>query len=917
MSTHIDNRSFTFSPPEKKDLEQPLCVRFEEQVRKYPNCYAVRTHDVSLTYRALNQKANRIARAIVKRCGTAQQQVAHLVTDDAQSIATTLGILKAGKIYVAIDPCHPHARNLQLLNHAEAALVVTDSENLEAARALSGAGEPLNIDAIHSCVSAENLGLAIPPEGLAGILYTSGSTGQPKGVLHSQRNLLRWGLSYGYGLRISPADRVCMISARTSGQSMVGILGALLNGASACPFRIREEGPGLLSSWLIEQEITIFHSSPSIFRSFVQTLSGQERFPRLRVLRLGGEMVSVQDLELYKRHFSRNCVFVNSSGATEVGPFREFFADHDTAISGNVMPSGYPAWGWDVLLLNDEGRAVEAGCVGEIAVRSDYLALSYWRQPGLTDAAFLPDPTGSGSRIYRTGDLGRMSTDGCLYFLGRKDHQVKIRGNRVELQEVEMSLRTIQGVQDTVVTVRRNDQGEPFLVAYVVATTKPGPSAASLRTALRRLLPEYMVPPLFVMLDSLPMTSHGKVDREALPEPTLKRTYVSPRNAVETLICELWEQILGVRPIGIRDDFLELGGNSLLAARLMTHIELHFGRPIPRSTWLAATTVEELARIIPEQPDGPLASPLVQMQVGDPSRKPFFFLHGQFNGWGLYCKALVPLLGQEQPFYVLHPLQPGDDLPATVELMAKRYLRVLRDAQPHGPYLLGGYCNSGLIAFEMAQELRAQGEKVELLVLIESLARNYEFKAHRKLVSKAARLLKLSPTDELECFIRLCRVSTRLRGLSSSQKAKFLLRKARALPGVARSVKRLLWQRSRPNAAPLHLESATAPPDGRSQAKLDAHYRRLICAYLPRPYPGRLTVFRARDEKHLTDDPTLGWHSLAQDVDPHMIPGDHHGCITLAENLSVLAEHLKTCLDACHAASHQPYKTQGEQLLLD
>jgi amino acid adenylation domain-containing protein len=919
MSAHVDgsNRNITFSPFEKKDLEQAVCARFEEQVRKYPNRTAVRTRDVALTYSALNQEANRIARAIVNRCGTEQQQVAHLVTDDAQSVAAILGILKAGKIFVTLDPRHPHARNLQLVNHAEATLVVTDSDNLEAARALCGAGEPLNIDAIPSSVCHENLGLAVPPEALGCIIYTSGSTGQPKGVLHSQRNLLAWGLIYGYGLRISPADRVCVVSARTSGQSIVIIFSALLNGASACLFPLREEEPRLLSSWLIEEEITIYHSTPSIFRSLVQTLSGEERFPRLRVLRLGGEMVSAQDLELYKKHFSPNCVFVNSLGATEAGPFREFFADHDTVISENVVPSGYPAWGMDVLLLDDEGRAVEAGCVGEIAVRSDYLAVSYWRQPDLTRAAFLPDPTGSGARVYRTGDLGRLSPEGCLYCLGRKDRQVKIRGNRVELADVEMTLRTIEGVQDAAVSVRQNEQGEPFLVAYVVAATKPGPSTISVRADLRRLLPDCMVPSVFVMLDSIPMTSHGKVDRGALPEPRLKRTYVPPRNAVETLICELWEQILGVRPVGIRDDFLELGGNSLRAARLMTHIELHFGRRIPRSTLLSAATVEELARVIPERPDGELASPLVRMQAGGNSRKPFFFLHGQFSGWGFYCKALAPLLGQEQPFYVLHPLTPGDDLPATVELMAKYYLQVLRDAQPHGPYLLGGYCNAGLIALEMAQELRAQGEKVELLVLVETLARNHEFRVQRKLVSLAARFLKISPGDELEYFLRLCRVSTHFRSLSSLQRAKFLVRKTRALPRVAKWVNRRLWQRSSPNAAPPQPQNVTARPDGWEQEKVEAHYRRLVFGYAPRPYAGRLTIFRACDEKRLTDDPALGWRSLAQDVDPHMIRGDHNGCIDLAENLPIFAKHLKSCLDACHAASRYPDKTREGELLLD
>jgi len=908
--------NLTRSPFEKKDLDQSVCARFEEQARTYPNGTAVRTPSVTLTYNALNQQANRIARAIVNQCGTEQTQVAHLVTDDAQSIAAILGILKAGKIFVTLDTRHPHARNLQVLNAADAALVITDDHNLEAARELAGARELLNIDAISSNVPDKNLGLPIPPDALACIFFTSGSTGQPKGVLHSQRNLLAWALSYGRSNRISPADRICVISAGTSAQSMANIFSALLSGASACPFRIGEHGPGPLASWLIEEEITIYHSSPSVFRSLVQSLSGREEFPRLRVLRLGGEIVSVADFEIYKKHFSSNCIFLSSFGATETGTFREFFANHNTTIGGSVVPSGYAAWGTDVLILDDEGRPSSAGSVGEIAVRSDYLALSYWRQPDLTRKVFLPDPAGSSARIYRTGDLGRLSPDGCLHCLGRKDRQVKIRGNRVELADVETSLRTIEGVRDTALKVQRNNQGGPCIVAYVAAG--PGPSAESLRAALRKLLPDYMVPSIFVMLDSIPMTSHGKVDGEALPEPKVERVYVPPRNAAESLMCVLWQQVLGVRSVGIRDGFLELGGNSLLAARLMNHIELHFGRRIPLSTLLSATTVEELARIIPERPDTELTSPLVRMQAGCTSRHPFFFLHGQFSGWGLYCKAMAPFLGEEQPFYVFHPLaERGHDLPATVELMAKRYVQVLREAQPHGPYLLGGYCNAGLIAFEMAQQLRAQGEKVELLVLVETLARNREFRQHRTLVSIAAKLLGMKPADELEYFVRLCKLSTDFRALPSSERTRFIARSVGAFPRVASSaMRRLLCRRFRSNGASSHSQDIAASSNIWGEEEVSTHYRRLVYGYVPRPYAGRLTIFRAEGEKHSTDDPAMGWRSLAQKVDSHSIPGDHLGCISLAENLPIFAEHLKSCLDSFHGASHDSEPRQEEHLPL-
>jgi len=913
MSATVDRGTgnSAFPPLEKKDLERSICARFEEHVRNDPDRIAVRTRSVTLTYGALNREANRIAQAIMNHCGAEPIQVAHLVTDEARSVAAILASLKAAKIYVSLDSRYPQARKLQVLNDAEATLILTDHENLETARELSGGRQLLNIDAIPSNVPDEDPALDIPPDALACIFFTSGSTGRPKGVLHSQRNLLSWGLKRAYVHRISPADRICVISVGTSAQSMANILGALISGATACPFRLREDGPGPLASWLIEEGITIFHSSPSVFRSLVQTQSGRERFPCLRLLRLGGEIVSGADLELYKKHFSPNCVFVSSFGATETGTFREFFANHDTVISEATVPSGYAAWGTEVLLLDDEGQTVETGQVGEIVVRSDYLAVGYWRQPDLTRRAFLPDPKGGSTRIYRTGDLGQLSPDGCLYCLGRKDSQVKIRGNRVELTEVETALRTLEGVRDATLTARRNDRGEPLLVAYVARATESGLTTASLRANLRRLLPDYMVPSLFVMLDSIPMTSHGKVDQRALPEPKRERVFVPPRNTAEALICELWEQILGIYPVGIRDDFMELGGDSLLAARLMTHLELHFGRKFPRSRLLSASTVEELAATIPEQPDDEPVSPLVRMQAGSHSRRPFFFLHGQLNGWGLYCKVLAPLLGPEQPLYVLQTLPVGDETPVTVELMARSYLRFLRDAQPRGPYLLGGYCNGGLIAFEMAQQLRDQGETVELLVLIETLARNSEFRMHRKAVSLAARLLRMKLTDELDFFVRLCGWSTHFRGMSVSKRARYLVRKASALPRVTKSAIHRLWQRAKSNGTPSHSEDIAGSPVARGLK----HYARLVHGYVPRPYAGRLTIFRARDEKRATNDLSLGWRDLAQHVDPHVIPGDHHRCISLEENLPILAEHLKSCLDAYHTASHCPDERQEEELL--
>jgi amino acid adenylation domain-containing protein len=901
--THPE-REVCFVPFRMEDIEQSIPSRFEAQVLRFPDRIAVKTHDTVLTYKSLNDSANRIARAIMARAGSGQEPVAYLLADDAKSIATFLGILKSGNIYVPLDPEHPRSRSARVLEDAQAVLIVTDSENLAAAEELSVGVEPLNIDTIPADVSSENTGLLLAPDSLAYIIYTSGSTGEPKGVLQSHRTRLFNTMNTTNSLRLTPADRVSLFSARTSAQAMTIIFSALLNGAAICPFRTREVGLDCLSAWLIQEEITIYHSISSIFNSFVRTLKGSEQFPRLRVVKLGGEPVSRREFELYKRHFSPGCIFMNSLSSTEAGTFREYIADHQTEFTGNVIPAGYPVPEQEVLLLDETGNSVGLGEIGEIAVRSRYLSPGYWRRPDLTQAAFLPDPGGSNMRIYRTGDLGRLSGDGCLQHLGRKDFQVKICGNRIELAEIEMSLLEIATVAQAVVVAAKDKRGDPCLVAYVVSSAKPVPTAASLRRVLRKTLPEYMVPSAFVMLNTLPMTPQGKVDRQALPTAKLEVSYVPPRNPVEAQLAKMWGQILGVSPVGIQDDFFELGGNSLLAVQLMNWIESVFGKRLPISTLFSASTIQDLAELIPQPASNKSLSPLIEIQ-GHGSRTPFFFLHGLYNGGGFYCLWLAHQLGDDQPFYALQPLGPqGESLPETIEIMANSYLELLRTVQPQGPYLLGGFCNGGLIAFEMARQLRARGETVELLVVIDAFAKNTDLRIHRRLVGLAARILRLGPGEELDCFLHVRSFLTEFRSLSGMERAEFVFKKTRKI-WLKVATKLLSWI-PRPNFSrrPVAtIQAAAGTADDPVWKDRGPHYWRIINGYVAFPYQGRVTLLRTNGHESSADDPTLGWSDVTPDVEVYMIPGDHGTCVFDPENIAVVGERLKSCLDRQCAAT--------------
>jgi len=891
------------------DIGQSIPVRFEAQVLRYRDRIAVKTRSAPLTYGALSRTANRIARAVLARRGSGQEPVAYLLTDDAKIIVAIFGILKSGKMYVPLDAEHPRARTSQVLEDVQAVLIVTDSQNLPAARELSGAVEPLNIDTIPADVSDENPEVTLSPDSFAYILYTSGSTGQPKGVLQNHRYVLHNVMKHTNSLRISPADRLCLLSSRTSAQAMTGIYSALLNGGAICPFRIREEGLDRLSAWLIQEEITIYHSSASIFRLFARTLTESEEFPRLRVVKLGSEPVSRKDLELYKKHFPPTCVFVNALSSTETGTFRQYIADHGTAISGSIVPVGYPVPDMEILLLDDSGEPVGSDCVGEITVRSRYLSPGYWRKPDLTLAAFLPDPSGGDARIFRTGDLGRLSPDGCLHHLGRKDFRVKIRGNRVELAEIEMALLEAACIQQAVVVAREDQRGDQFLVAYIVQAAKgPSANADELRAFLKRKLPDYMLPSQFMSLEALPMLPTGKVDRRALPAPESVRSqgdgsYVAPRDRLEHQLVNIWEELLGVHPIGIRDDFFELGGNSLLAVSVMNRIEKTYGKKLPVSTLFGGATVEYLASALPEQRKNEIPVPLVKIQTCG-SRRPFFFLHGQYDGGGFYCLNLARYLGEDQPFYALQPHGlDGQPPPATIEAMAASYLETVRAFQPHGPYLLGGYCNGGLVAFEMARQFQALGEKVDLLVMIDARAKNAHLRLQHKLISWVARLLKLDADQQLDLFMRWRLFVTCFNELSGLKRVTFVLKKVSKLRAAAKwfaHIFRREYPRDLVAAIPEAVDLTPDNPEDWNRV-LEAqtkHYNRAVAYHVPYPYSGCVTLFLSNERRYSTDEPTMGWRDVAAEVDLHVIPGTHQTC--LGEHLEVLAQHLKPCLDKLH-----------------
>ena len=601
--THTSDIDSSGANVEFKDkaLEESIPARFEQYVCRYPDSIAFKTRRKTLSWDALNRSANRVARTVRGTFQNRERPIALLV-DQESSIVAGMGVLKTGGFYVPLAPSHPRARNNYILTETEAALILTDRNHLALATELAQTNyQIINIDEIDPALSTENLGLPISPDAFAYIAYTSGSTGEPKGVVNTHCRVVH-GIGHDKRFKLGPADRFTNV-----GSSESNAFYALLSGAGSFPWYVKEEGLANLADWLVQEEITVYRSGPRVFREFVSTLTGKEEFPKLRAINLAGEPMRRDDVELYKKHFSSDCLLINTLGTREVGPFRVYVIGKETEIIGEIVPVGYAMPDKEVSLLDSDGQEVGFDQVGEIAVKSRYLSLGYWRRPDLTRAKFLTDPEGGDKRIYLTGDVGRMSPDGCLEHLGRKDFQVKIRGLRVDVSEVEKALVSHPSVREVVVTTRKDQSGDEQLVAYFVPSSGLATTVSSLRNLLRGTLPDYMIPSAFVELDTIPLTvtGSGKVDRRALPEPGNKRPdidtpYVTSRTPVEEEVAKIWAEVLALNSVGVHDNFLELGGHSLAATRVVSQVLKTFRVEIPLTSLFEAPTVAEMAAVIIE-----------------------------------------------------------------------------------------------------------------------------------------------------------------------------------------------------------------------------------------------------------------------------------------------------------------------------
>ncbi|HTD86038.1 MAG TPA: amino acid adenylation domain-containing protein, partial [Candidatus Binatia bacterium] len=709
-----------------------LAELFECIAAKTPDAMAIVDGTAQCTYRELNGRANQLAHYLQEMGVKSGTPVGVYLDRGLPMIVSFLGILKAGGAYLPLDRGYPKERITLMLEDTQSPVLITTT-TLQQALPESRA-TLLRLDAAEQQLAAESSDNPTPTtrgDSVACIIYTSGSTGRPKGVCIPHRGIARLALNVDYG-QISSSDTVPQISNCSFDAATWEIWATLLSGARLVVFR-----PETLASMRDLSEAVSRHKITSMFLTtalFNQVAAEvPEVFRNLRQLFFGGEAADPKWVAEVLRKAPPQWL-VNMYGPTETTTYATWHLVKEVPPGAQSIPIGRPIANTTTCVLDRKMQAVPVGVPGELCIGGDGLALGYLNRPELTEEKFINHRTFG--RLYRSGDLVRRLPSGDLEFLGRIDEQVKIRGFRVEPGEIDNMLSTHPGVAQCIVIARKDAAGSKQLVGYFSPKQAPGPTPDDIRAFLKSKLPEYMVPAFLVPVAQLPLNANGKIDRKALPAPETLRASteqkrLEPRDETERQLQEIWQTVLGISHIGVQDRFFDLGGHSLLALKLIAQIEKKFGRKLPVTAIFQSPTIEQLGVILRRGGEWTPVSSLVEIQRGG-KRPPFVLVHGVGGGmfWGY--SNIAHHLDPEQPVFAFKSRgMDGLEEFETIEEMAAHYVTDLRRFQPQGPYYLGGYCFGGVVAYEMARILRAQGEDIGLLALFNSCPPNSAYtRAH-------------------------------------------------------------------------------------------------------------------------------------------------------------------------------------------
>ncbi|ARU63054.1 hypothetical protein CBW65_20300 [Tumebacillus avium] len=861
---------------------------FEEQVQRTPDNIAAVYDGNTLTYAELDRRANQLARHLQTYGVGPDVAVGVCVERSLELVIALVGILKAGGAYLPIDTEAPSERIAQVLDDAQAPVVLA-LENMRGTLPTKSAAQ-LYLDTDWHLIAEQadtKPHSGVTPDHLVSIYYTSGSTGKPKGVANPHRgwvNRMCW-MQRQHGLQAH--ESVLQKTTLTFDDAAVEFYWPLMVGAKIVllPPKLHRDPRAILDA-AVEHGVAVLQFVPSMLAMVIDSITPEDRaaLNTVRVVVSSGEALRAelvrQFLEKMPGHLH------NTWGATEVSIDSTIrTCTWDDVQEGEIVSVGRPIDNNTCYVLDRNMRPVPVGVAGDLYLGGIGLARGYFNNPERTAMAFLPNPFAPGELLYKTGDRGYFKPDGQIKFLGREDDQIKIRGMRVELGEIESVLDLHDAVKSCVVAAHEYTPGDKRLAAYVVLHDTAGVTTQELRAFLKAKLPDYMVPPFLLTLDRLPLTANGKVDRKALPLPgdldfERDTAFVAPTSAAEAKLAAIWEELLDIRPVGIKDNFFSLGGHSILAVRLMSRVQQEFGRQVPLAALFQEGTVEALALLLQEQAEQREASPLVPIKT-DGDKTPLFLFHpGTGNVLAYY--GLARALPEDQQVYGLQVPALEADVPVLdrVEELAASYLHWMQSVQPQGPYLLGGWSFGGLLAYEVAQQLRTAGETVELLAM---------FDAAVPLPTPEEQLL-----SEAEFSVSYCQNMAERLKLDLSVKGIEL-----DPHNIEAALRDFLELGKEHNILPHDF----GYEQFRRLLRVSAANERASGSYQPTPYPGDMTLFRAAEQPAEAErQAALGWEMLVQGrLDVHEVPGDHD-TIVLPPHVQTLAEQLSAALCKAHAA---------------
>jgi amino acid adenylation domain-containing protein len=858
--------------------DRPIGHLINEVALRYPLNIAIEFKQQSLTYRELNEKSNQLAALLIQNGVAIGQTIGLAVDRSSEMIIALLAIMKAGAAYIPLDPEYPRERVEYMLENSNAAFLITSKKYSRHFK--TNASEILIEDSFAQLSSFSNQYPTIHLKGsdLAYILYTSGSTGKPKGVQIEHHSLINFLCSMQKAPGITPADSILAISTISFDISCLELYLPLITGAKIIltDSETARDGHKLLSL-LNEKNVTILQATPPTWRMLLD--SGWKRRYNFKAL-CGGEALPK---DLAEKLIPLCHSLWNVYGPTETTVWCTI---KQVNLDGSPITVGKPIDNMQVYILDERFRKVPVGVTGEIFIGGVGMSRGYASRPDLTAERFLPNPfdKNATSIMYRTGDLGKLLDNGEVQCLGRIDHQVKIRGHRIELGEVEYQLIKLEGVKGAVVVALDDTTGNQKLAAYIVPVSsdvinnQEAEQKSKWREALKELLPHYMIPTDWVILKEFPLTPNNKIDKKALPKPQAdlraepKKNGRFPATENEKLVAKIWEAEFNCANVTLDDNFFELGGHSIIAVRMMNQLEKETGKRLPLKALFEGPTIEKLAAMI-DKNEHNWDSFVTIKATG--SKVPIYLIHGV----GLNVLIFNPLarhLDSEQPIYGIQAkgLNGIDKLFDRIEDIAAHYISEIIKHNPDGPYAIGGYSFGGIIAFEMSKQLKAMGKKVILTGLFDSYAEQYyRGPRYKKILFKAYEILmRTAYAFYFMLFEPRIVITNKIRF------AKILSEKF---------IDKLLSRR--------RVEDTTTKGYKKRATQM---YQEAFRAYALTPFDGTVDVFRSKKQTYyMPDFKYLGWKPYAlKGVTVHDVPGDHLEMFD-SPHVEEFARVLQACLD--------------------